>query len=125
MKSALRRADVKGRTSGLKVVTQRERKSTPPPPLAQRSEVGRKLSTGEFVTMVEIVPPKGVDFRKELDGAFYLKAAGIDAINIPDSPRASARMSNMALCLLIQQEVSIETILHFTCRDRNVLSIQS
>jgi homocysteine S-methyltransferase len=75
--------------------------------------------------MVEIVPPKGVDFRKELDGAYYLKAAGIDAINIPDSPRASARMSNMALCLLIQQQVGIETILHFTCRDRNVLSMQS
>ncbi|HWZ44980.1 MAG TPA: bifunctional homocysteine S-methyltransferase/methylenetetrahydrofolate reductase [Candidatus Saccharimonadales bacterium] len=125
MKSALRMADVKGRTSSLKVVTQRERNAVTPPPLAQRSEVGRKLATGEFVTMVEIVPPKGVDFRKELDGAFYLKAAGIDAINIPDSPRASARMSNMALCLLIQQKVGIETILHFTCRDRNVLSMQS
>jgi homocysteine S-methyltransferase len=108
------------------VATEREGKSSlAPPPLAQRSEIGRKLATGEFVTMVEIVPPKGIDFRKELDGAYYLKAAGIDAINIPDSPRASARMSNMALCLLIQQQVGIETILHFTCRDRNVLSMQS
>src|SRR5258708_35844314 len=75
--------------------------------------------------MVAMVPPKGIDFRKELDGAHYLKAAGIDAINIPASPPASARMSNMALCLLIQQEVGIQTILHFTCRDRNVLSMQS
>ncbi|MBZ5521657.1 MAG: bifunctional homocysteine S-methyltransferase/methylenetetrahydrofolate reductase [Acidobacteriia bacterium] len=125
MKSGLRMADIKGRTGGFSVAAQRERKPVAPPPLAQRSELGRKLATGEFVTMVEIVPPKGVDFRKELDGAYYLKAAGIDAINIPDSPRASARMSNMALCLLIQQQVGIETILHFTCRDRNVLSMQS
>jgi methionine synthase / methylenetetrahydrofolate reductase (NADH) len=87
--------------------------------------VGRKLATGEFVTMVEIVPPKGVDFRKEIDGARFLKEAGIDAINIPDSPRASARMSNLALCILVQQQVGIETVLHFTCRDRNVLSMQS
>src|SRR5947209_11713178 len=75
--------------------------------------------------MVEIVPPKGIDFRKEIAGARYLKTAGIDAINIPDSPRASARMSNAALCLLVQQQVGIETALHFTCRDRNVLSMQS
>ena len=125
MKSSLRMADIKGRTSGFGVSAPRERKPVAPPPLAQRSEIGRKLATGEFVTMVEIVPPKGVDFRKEMDGAYYLKAAGIDAINIPDSPRASARMSNMALCLLIQQQVGIETVLHFTCRDRNVLSMQS
>ncbi len=126
MKSSLRMADIKGRSGAYQVAMVREGKtSLTPPPLAQRSETGRKLSTGEFVTMVEIVPPKGIDFRKELDGAHYLKAAGIDAINIPDSPRASARMSNMALCLLIQQEVGIETILHFTCRDRNVLSMQS
>ena len=50
---------------------------------------------------------------------------GVDAINIPDSPRASARMSNQALSLLVQQEVGIEAILHYTCRDRNVLSMQS
>ena len=60
-----------------------------------------------------------------MEGARYLKSVGIDAINIPDSPRASARMSNQALCLLMQQQVGIETVLHYTCRDRNVLSIQS
>jgi homocysteine S-methyltransferase len=77
------------------------------------------------VTLVEIVPPKGLDYRKEVEGAKFLKSAGIDAINIPDSPRASARMSNLALCTLVQQEAEIETVLHFTCRDRNVLSMQS
>jgi methionine synthase I (cobalamin-dependent)/5,10-methylenetetrahydrofolate reductase len=126
MKAALRMADVKGRTGGFRVVTEAKRESSiAPPPLAQRSNLGKKMAAGEFVTMVEIVPPKGVDFRKEVEGAKFLKAAGIDAINIPDSPRASARMSNMALCLLVQQQAEIETVLHFTCRDRNVLSMQS
>ncbi len=126
MKSALRSANIKDGDGGFQVQTERKLESgIAPPPLAQRSTLGRKLAAGEFATMVEIVPPKGVDFRKELEGAKYLKAAGIDVINIPDSPRASARMSNLALCLLIQQQAEIETILHFTCRDRNVLSMQS
>jgi homocysteine S-methyltransferase len=126
MKSALRMADAKGRTSGFRVETEAKRESsTAPPPMAQRSNLGKKLAAGEFVTLVEIVPPKGVDFHKEVEGAKFLKAAGIDAINIPDSPRASARLSNQALCLLIQQQAGIETVLHFTCRDRNVLSMQS
>lgn len=126
MKAALRVSDIKGKATGFKAATQRSRASEiPSPSLAQRSNVGRKLAAGEFVTFVEIVPPKGIDFRKEIEGARYLKASGIDAINIPDSPRASARMSNLALCILIQQHVGIETVLHFSCRDRNVLSMQS
>jgi homocysteine S-methyltransferase len=126
MNSALRMADAKGKNGGFRVITEAKRESSiTPPPLAQRSDLGKKLAAGDFVTLVEIVPPKGVDFRKEVEGAKFLKAAGIDAINIPDSPRASARMSNMALCLLVQQQAGIETVLHFTCRDRNVLSMQS
>jgi len=93
--------------------------------LESRSLVGAKLARGEFVTMVEIVPPKGIDIRKEVEGARFLKSVGVDAVNIPDSPRASARMSNQALSLLIQREVGIDAILHYTCRDRNVLCIQS
>ncbi len=126
MKSALRMADAKGKTSGFRVMTEAKRESSiTPPPMAQRSNLGKKLAAGEFVTLVEIVPPKGTEFHKEVEGAKFLKAAGIDAINIPDSPRASARLSNQALCLLIQQQAGIETVLHFTCRDRNVLSMQS
>ncbi|MGC2695014.1 MAG: bifunctional homocysteine S-methyltransferase/methylenetetrahydrofolate reductase [Candidatus Angelobacter sp.] len=126
MNSALRMADAKGKTGGFRVVTEAKRESSiTPPPMAQRSNLGKKLAAGEFVTLVEIVPPKGVDCRKEVEGAKFLKAAGIDAINIPDSPRASARMSNLALCILVQQQAGIETVLHFTCRDRNVLSMQS
>jgi methionine synthase / methylenetetrahydrofolate reductase(NADPH) len=94
-------------------------------PMEVRSNLGTKLASGDFVTMVEIVPPKGIDIRKEVEGAQFLKSVGVDAINIPDSPRASARMSNQALSLLIQRDVGIEAILHYTCRDRNVLGIQS
>jgi homocysteine S-methyltransferase len=96
-----------------------------PPPLSERSRIGELIANGEFVTMVEIVPPKGFNCSQELAGAAFLARHGINAINVPDSPRASARMSAQSLCVQIQQKVGIETILHYTCRDRNVLSIQS
>ena len=96
-----------------------------PPPLAERSTVGRKIARGEFVSLVEIVPPKGFDCSRELAGAELLARRGVDAINVPDSPRASTRMSALSLCVQIQARVGVETVLHFTCRDRNLLSIQS
>jgi methionine synthase I (cobalamin-dependent)/5,10-methylenetetrahydrofolate reductase len=99
--------------------------SVEPLPLSERSRVGERIAKGEFVTMVEIVPPKGFDCSKELAGAALLADRGVHAINVPDSPRASARMSAQSLCVQIQQKIGIETILHYTCRDRNVLSIQS
>jgi homocysteine S-methyltransferase len=77
------------------------------------------------VTLVEIVPPKGIDCVKEIEGARMLAGLGVHAINVPDSPRASARMSAQSLCIQIQQHTGIETVLHYTCRDRNILSIQS
>jgi homocysteine S-methyltransferase len=96
-----------------------------PLPLGERSEIGRRIASGEFVHLVEIVPPRGFDCSKELAGAALLASRGVHAINVPDSPRASARMSAQSLCLQIQQKVGIETVLHYTCRDRNILSIQS
>lgn len=96
-----------------------------PPPTRERSRLGRKIADGEFVVMVEVVPPKGTDGTKEIEGSRFLKSAGVDAVNIPDSPRASARLSNQALCLMVTQQVGIEPVLHYTCRDRNVLGIQS
>ena len=101
------------------------KEGTEPEPLRRRSRIGASIAGGRFVTMVEIVPPKGIDCGKELAGAALLAEFGVDAINVPDSPRASARMSAPSLSLQIQQKVGIETILHFTCRDRNVLGIQS
>jgi methionine synthase / methylenetetrahydrofolate reductase(NADPH) len=126
MKSALRVGEARGRTAAARTSTNQP---APPPiaavPLEKRSPLGAKLAAGEFATMVEIVPPKGIDVSKEVEGARFLKSVGVDGVNIPDSPRASARMSNQALSLLIQREVGIDAILHYTCRDRNVLCIQS
>ncbi len=96
-----------------------------PPLMKDRSKIGAMLATGEFCTLVEIVPPKGFDCSKEVEGAGEMYKLGVDAINVPDSPRASARMSALSLCVQIQQRIGIETVLHYTCRDRNLLSIQS
>src|SRR5579859_4206181 len=125
MKSALRVGEARGKAAATHVSGAPAPKATATIPLENRSPLGAKLANGEFVTMVEIVPPKGIDIGKEIEGARFLKSVGVDAVNIPDSPRASARMSNQALSLLIQREVGIDTILHYTCRDRNVLCIQS
>ena len=125
MKSALRATQARTRTSDAQVKAEAVPRAIATEPLEKRSRLGAKIAHGEFVTMVEIVPPKGTNIHKELDGARYLKSVGVDGINIPDSPRASARMSNQSLSLLLQQQVGIEAILHYTCRDRNVLCIQS
>lgn len=92
---------------------------------ADKSELGAKLAAGKFVAFVEILPPRGVDAAKEVDGAKLCKAHGIDVINVPDGPRASARMSAQVTCQLIQKQAGIEAVLHFCCRDRNILGIQS
>src|SRR5215472_740932 len=125
MKSALRVGEARGKTASTHVSSGPAPKEIAAVPLEKRSPLGAKLARGEFVTMVEIVPPKGIDIRKEVEGARFLKSVGVDAVNIPDSPRASAKMSNLALSLLIQRDVGLDAILHFTCRDRNVLCIQS
>jgi len=126
MKSILRVGEARGKTAISDVIRSGAAPAAPASiPMAERSRLGAKLAAGEFVTMVEIVPPKGIDIRKEIEGAKFVKSVGVDAVNIPDSPRASARMSNQALSLLMQRAVDIEAILHYTCRDRNVLGIQS
>jgi len=91
----------------------------------EKSRLSNKLLKKEFVKLVELVSPKGVSPSREVDKARKLYHAGIDAINIPDGPRASARMSALALAAIIQKEVGIETVLHIACRDRNVIGMQS
>lgn len=92
---------------------------------AEKSALGSKLAAGKFIVTAELTPPKGCDPQVVINRAQQLKDAGIDAINIPDGPRASARLSPLAMSLLIEQKVGIETILHYCCRDRNILGIQS
>ncbi len=99
--------------------------SPPTVPLHQRSAMAKKIAQGEFVTNVELTPPRSPDPAKSLEKAKLIKEMGIDAINIPDGPRASARMSAQALAILIQQKVGIETVLHVCCRDRNLIGLQA
>jgi methionine synthase / methylenetetrahydrofolate reductase(NADPH) len=96
-----------------------------PVPLAERSRWGRKLAAGEPVTTVEIVPPRGVDPEPMLAAARLLKDAGVDAVNVPDGPRAQSRMGALMSALLIEREVGLETVIHYCCRDRNLLSMLS
>jgi len=124
MRAAMRAIDAQARATvtGTAPVVSTE---TPPVPLAARSRIGALLAEGTFVSLVEIVPPRGINCVQEIEGAQLLSQLGVHAINVPDSPRASARMSAQSLCIQIQQHTGIETILHYTCRDRNLLSIQS
>ncbi|MBN1361527.1 MAG: bifunctional homocysteine S-methyltransferase/methylenetetrahydrofolate reductase [Sedimentisphaerales bacterium] len=96
-----------------------------PKPLAERSRIGAKLAAGEQVTMIELTPPRGVDLTTILQKARHCAEAGVDAINIPDGPRASSRLSPMVTAVRIQQEAGIETVLHVCCRDRNLIGMQS
>jgi homocysteine S-methyltransferase len=96
-----------------------------PVPMAEKSKLGAKLAQGKFVAFVEILPPRGVDASLEIAGARLCAEQGIDAINVPDGPRASARMSAQVACQLIQRHAGIEAVSHFCCRDRNILGIQS
>ncbi len=96
-----------------------------PVPVEKRSRLAAKLVGGEFPVLVEIVPPKGSDPTREIEGARYLVAEGIDAVNIPDGTGATARMSALTLAAVLEQRVGIDVLLHYSSRDRNVLTIQS
>jgi methionine synthase / methylenetetrahydrofolate reductase(NADPH) len=96
-----------------------------PVPLAERSHYGAKLAAGEFITTVEIVPPKGVDPAPMFEQCRALKAAGVDAVNVPDGPRAQSRMGALLSGLMIEREVGLEAVVHYACRDRNLLGMLS
>lgn len=94
-------------------------------PQAERSNWSRKIATGAFVTSVEVLPPKGCDAKATLDSIRLLKDAGVDGVNIPDGPRAQTRMSAQATAVLVEREIGIEAVLHYCCRDRNLLGMMS
>ena len=98
---------------------------TPPLKMGERSRFGALLDKGAFVTLVEMMPPRGIDCSRELEGARILASRGVHAISVMDSQRAAARISAQSLCIQIRQHTGVETVLHYTCRDRNLLSIQS
>jgi len=95
-----------------------------PTPIAERSEFARKLTAGKFCISVELDPPRGVDPSRSVEGATYLKKQGIDVINIADGPRAIARMGPVPLAMMAKEACGMESVVHYCCRDRNLLGMQ-
>jgi homocysteine S-methyltransferase len=102
-----------------------EQAGVEPTAMATRSNWGKKIANGEFVTTIEITPPKGPNPDAMIKSVHSIKAAGVDGVNVPDGPRAQNRMGAIAVAVLLQQQVGIETVLHYCCRDRNLLGMHS
>jgi homocysteine S-methyltransferase len=96
-----------------------------PMPREEKSALAGALSRGRFVVGVELLPPRGFEIDTLIERARTLKRRGINVITIPDGPRAGARLSALSVAVLVEQQVGIETLLYYSCRDRNLLGIQS
>ncbi len=132
-------AHIKAMDAALRAITPELSKvritAVTPPPATEKTQpkiatrdlsaLAAKLADGKFVYSVEMNPPRSPSTAAIVEKARVLKAANVDVINIPDGPRASARLSAMVLAHLIEREAGIDTILHYTCRDRNILGMQS
>ena len=105
-------------------VREEERPRQDPVPREDKSRLAKSLGR-KFVVSVEMDPPKGADPGLFLEKAQWLKENEVDFLNIGDGPRASARMSALSFAVLLEQNVGVETILHYQCRDRNLIGIQS
>ena len=99
--------------------------ASPPVARERKSRLANALARGNFVVAVELLPPRGYQTDQVIERARRLKIGGVDVINIPDGQRAGARISALSLAVLIEQQAGIETVLHYSCRDRNLLGIQS
>src|SRR3989304_3124071 len=99
--------------------------SAAPEVAAGPATLREKLAAGRFVVSAEVAPPHGLRVRRALQGAALLKDAGIDAINVGDSPTAKVRMSPLAMSVLLQAEVGREIVMHYTTRDRTAMAIHS
>ena len=124
IKTAVRSLSPQQRRTTVEVAA-RQVRAAEPIPVEKRSRLAGKLARGEFPILVEIIPPKGSDPAREVEGAQYVVAQGVDAVNIPDGIGATARMSALTLAAILQQRVGVEVLLHYSSRDRNVLTIQS
>ena len=102
------------------IVIEREPASGPEP-----STLREKLAAGRFVVTVEVDPSRGLNFRPVLDGAALLKEAGVDCLNVGDSPMARTHMSAVAMAVMLHHQVGVETIVHFVTRDRNLIALEA
>jgi len=105
-------------------VPSEQRLDVEPIPRREKSLVSREIADGAFVTLVELNPPKGISAAKVLDSGRILKEKKVDAVNVPDGARAAARMGAMFLAIMMEQQAGIESILHYCCRDRNLIGMQ-
>ena len=94
-------------------------------PTAEKSSFGSKLASGKFLKLIELTPPRGISLEDTVKKAILCKEAGFDAINLPDGPRASSRISQVITAIEIQEKAGIETVIHCCSRDRNLISLQS
>jgi homocysteine S-methyltransferase len=99
--------------------------AAPPVPREKKSRLAAELARGSFVIAAELLPPRGFEAEPAIARARELKRYGVDVVNVPDGQRAGARLSALSLAVLIEQQAGIETLLHYACRDRNLLGIQS
>jgi homocysteine S-methyltransferase len=116
---------VAAKTAGLGRATVVPPITSPPVPREQKSRLAHEMARGHFVVAVELLPPRGYRADEVIERARQLKIRGVDAVNIPDSLRAGARVSALSIAVLVEQQAGIETLLHYSCRDRNLLGIQS
>ena len=118
------KADIKAVATIVNVESLKE-EGFAPIPIENRSKLGAKLASGQKILSIEITPPRGTAIEAVIEKAKLCKEYGIDAVNIPDGPRASSRLSPLVTAVKIQQEADIETVLHVCCRDRNLIGMQS
>jgi methionine synthase / methylenetetrahydrofolate reductase(NADPH) len=127
MATSIRQFSGEGRSLATRKSVQRA--SAPPAaepiPLAERSRLAAKLVAGDLATSIELTPPHGWNLARIVKSARKVRGAGFDAVNIPDGPRAMARMGPLAMASVIEREVGLETIMHYACRDRNLVGMQS
>lgn len=125
IKAAVRSLRLPSTRVAVEVGSERQPASLEPVPVAERSNLGARLARGQFSLLAEIVPPKGSDVTKELDGARYLDEHHIDGAVVPDGTGSTARLSAQTLAVLLEQKVGMEPLLFYSCRDRSVMRIQS
>ena len=125
-RSAPAAARAAGRGRDMRAISVAETAHAQPPlPREQKSRLAAKLARGEFVIGVDLVPPRGLAAAEIITGAKTLAGHAVDVITVLDSPRAGARMSALSLAVLVQQQAGVETLLQYSCRDKNLLGIQS
>jgi len=120
-----RQADAGGAKSQSSLAIASQLNAKPAIEREEKSMLARKLVNGGFVRAIELMPPRGHVPSRAIEGAAKLARRGVDVVTIPDGPRSGARMSALSVAVLVQQQSGIEALLQYSCRDRNLLGIQS